>query len=212
MADVSPLQPFIISLFAFILVSINTLLDVYTRLIALGTSEDNLSRPRLAWSYFSASFTYLLKVVIALFVLFAIVSLIGIIMASIFSIVSSGSKLKEGSSKDEILGSIITDIRHRANLTIKYNIDYFFSYILTKEAFIGFLVVFPIYMFIFMCAFALSVYQPTLPSMVSEEGPKKSVIMSTLHRYIYYMFVIYVISVILFVVYTQVMGMFAKPQ
>lgn len=208
----NPMQPFVISLLAFVLVSINTLLDLYNRLIELGTSDDNLSRTRLSWSYFSASFTYILKVLVALFVMFAMVTLIAVIMTSIFSLVSSGNKLKQGSSKDEIIGAIIADARQRATLAVKYNIEYLFSYVLTREAFTGFLIVLPLYMFIFMAAFALSIYRPTLPSVAQEEGPKKSIIMSTLHQYIYYLFVIYVFGVIIFVLYTYAMKYMMSPQ
>lgn len=203
------LDPYAISLMLFILVTINTCVDLNFRLIEMGTTVNNVSRGRLLWFYFSASYTYILKTIIALFVIFALITVtVVIIVAIIYIIKSAGSVMSKGNSKDQILSNLSQGIIGAISKYAKFNIEFVFKFLMNSDALIGFFVILPMFMLVFMAAFAFSLYQPTtaITSDNPDDGPKKSMVMATYHHYLYYIFAVFVTGVILFVVYQNIMG------
>lgn len=202
----NPLDHYVVSLITFLLVTINSCIDLNGRLIELGSAVDNVSRGRLIWFYFSATFSYIQKTIIGMFVIFVLITLIIVIIIGIFSIIKSGGQLKKGASKDDVMQKMTSEIFAAISKYVKSNIEYIFTYLITMDAFIGFFVIFPLFMFIFITAYALSVYQPTVAEVSEDEGPKKSLVMSTVHYFLYYLFVCYLGGVILFVIYNYFMS------
>lgn len=195
-----------ISLATFILVTINSCIDLNFRLMELGSAVDNVSRGRLIWFYFSATFSYILKTIIGMFVVFILITVIIVIIIGIFSIIKSGGQLKKGVSKDDVMQKMTSEIFAAISKYVRFNIDYIFASIMNQDAFIGLFIVFPLFMFIFISAFAMSVYQPTIAAVSDDDdGPKKSIVMTTYHHYLYYLFVSYLFGVILFIIYNHYM-------
>lgn len=201
----NPLDPYTISLVTFILVTINSCIDLNYRLLELGSAVDNVSRGRLIWFYFSATFSYIQRTIIGMFVIFVLITLIVVIIIGIFSIIKSGGQLKKGASKDDVMQQMTTEIFAAISKYVKFNIDYIFTYLINMDAFIGFFVILPLFMFLFITAFALSVYQPTIAALAEDEGPKKSIVMATYHHYLYYIFIAYLSGIIFFVIYNYFM-------
>jgi hypothetical protein len=109
----------------------------------------------------------------------------------------------KGKSKEDVLKTMQTGIIAAISKYMKSNIEYIYTFVIDMNALMGFLIVFPIFMLILISAFALSVYQPTMasPTTDDEDGPKNSVVMTTLHHYLYYLFVVSLIGVAMFVIY-----------
>jgi hypothetical protein len=109
----------------------------------------------------------------------------------------------KGKSKEDVLKTMQTGIIAAISKYMKSNIEYIYTFVIDMNALMGFLIVFPIFMLILISAFAFSVYQPTMasPTTDDEDGPKNSVVMTTLHHYLYYLFVVSLIGVAMFVIY-----------
>lgn len=201
------LDSYAISLAVFLLVTINVCIDQNYRLLELGAAVDNVSRGRLIWFYFSATFLYLFFTILALFLIFALITVIIVVIIGIISIVKSGGEMNKGASKDEILKNMSAGIIKAISKYVKSNIEYIYSFLVDTNALIGFLVIFPIFVLIFILAFALSIYQPTTTtSTEDDESSPKSLVMKTLHHYLYYLFVVFLLGCILFVVYQHFMS------
>lgn len=200
----NPLDPYTISLVTFILVTINSCIDINYRLIELGSMVDNVSRGRLMWFYFSATFSYIQRTIIGMFVVFVLITVIIVIVIGIFSIVKSGSQIKNGKSKDDIMQTMTSDVFAAVSKYVRFTLDYIFKYLANMDSFICFFVIFPIFILILITAFALSVYQPT--SAIESDSSKKNVIMTTLHHYLYFLFVSCLLSIIIFVMYHYIVS------
>ena len=126
-----------------------------------------------------------------------------VVIIGIFSIIKGNSSLMKGKSKEDVLKTMQTGIIAAISKYMKSNIEYIYTFVIDMNALMGFLIVFPIFMLILISAFALSVYQPTMasPTTDDEDGPKNSVVMTTLHHYLYYLFVVSLIGVAMFVIY-----------
>lgn len=206
------LDPYTVSVITFCLVTINALIEVNYRLIELGAAVNNVSRGRLIWFYFSATFSYLIRTVLGMFVIFVLITIIIVVIIGIFSIVKSSGELQKGTSKDDILKNMSALIIAAISKYVKIVIDLIYTFLVDKDALIGFLVVFPIFILIFIMAYGLTLYQPvasaTSPdNQDGEGGNNKSASMMTFHHYLYFLFVVFLIGTILFILYQHFMDL-----
>uniref|UniRef100_A0A6C0BGI5 Uncharacterized protein n=1 Tax=viral metagenome TaxID=1070528 RepID=A0A6C0BGI5_9ZZZZ len=199
-------DPYTISLLLFTLVTINACIDVNTRLIELGSLNTYISRGRLMWYYFTATFSYILKTIVALFVIFCMISIIIVIIVGILSMIKSGAEISsnKATSKDAIMGAMKATINAAITKYVRGNIDYMYTYLLNSRAIIIYFIIFPIFMLVLMTAFATSIYQPAVVNTDDEENASSTSLTTlTTHHYLYFMFVVFVMSMIIFIVYDK---------
>lgn len=198
------IDPYMVSMFIFILMTINTCVDLNTRLIELGSTTNNITPQRLMWYYFSSTYSYIIKTIVSIFVIFALLTVIVVIIVAMFYLWKSGSTAKKGGGSADILktikGGIIDAITHY----IKANVDFMYMFVMDPRAILSFFIIFPLFMFLFMNAFSLTIYKPTNVDD-EEEAMKKNSIMITTHHYLYYLFVVFVIGFIIYVIYEHFM-------
>lgn len=206
------LDPYMVSLITFCLVTINTLIEVNYRLIELGAAVNDVSRGRLIWFYFSATFSYIVRTVLGMFVIFVLITVIIVVIIGIFSIVKSSGELQKGTSKEDVLKNMSSVIIKAISKYIKIVIDLIYTFLVDKDALIGFLVIFPVFMLIFMFAYGMSLYQPvSSPSSPDNEdgeaGNNKSSTMITFHHYLYFLFVVFLMGTVCFILYQHYMDL-----
>lgn len=197
------LDPFFISMFLFVLVSINMLVEVNDRLRTLGAANDGVSRGRLLWFYFSAVYSYLLRCLIALFTIFILITVIIVIIIGIFHLMKGVKDfINKGESREEVMKKAMGALFATISKYVKGNIDYVYKFVMTSKVLGAFLVALPLFMLIFMIGYACTYYQPisTVPPDVPESELPVGY-MNTNHQFLFYLLSMFIFGMIFYVIY-----------
>jgi hypothetical protein len=199
------IDPYLISMLVFILVSVNTCVDLNTRLIELGSTTNNISKTRLMWYYFSATYSYIIKTIVGIFVIFALITVITVLIVFMFYLFKTASAAKKGGGSADIMKNIKGSIIDAIMFYIKGNVNFMYMFATDPRAILSFFIIFPLFMFLFMNAFSMTVYKPTNVDN-EEEAMQKNAIMITTHHYLYYLFVVFLMGFIIYVIYEHMMA------
>lgn len=185
------------SFILFIFISLNTCVDLNQTVLHSINLIDNVSKPQFAWTYISLAFTYLIKVILSTFIIFALLSIFTIILTGSIKII--GGVISTGNSKDAIVDGIKKSVMGYIQKYTMANIHYMFDFIKEPQSLISFLIILPLFMMLMMIAFTMTVYIPSKHYLDSEDTIKKDKILQTYHHYVYFVFSGCIIGIIIYI-------------
>lgn len=198
----------IISFIFFILFYIAQTLEFNNILQDFGLSDTVISKAKMIYVYLSGYFIFIVKFFIAFLVFVLLMAVITLILVAFINVIindTSSSFLKNATAEQIYVNSkraFFTKLSEGLRSTGKYLL----LFVALKQFFMIYLVVIPIFLFIFYLLFALTIYKPSS----IEEDTNKERIMSTNHAYFFYLFIsISIVALIyLFVTYAKGYGKF----
>ena len=198
------LDPYLISVIIFFFVSLNIISEVNTRLIELQAGAGNVTKVRLVWIYSSAAYSYIIKMFLAIFVIFGLLTVFTVLLVATMYVIRGGST--NGSSQSEITSNIKSSIMTAIQNSAMGNVQYMYKYLLDKQALLIYFFILPLIMFMISFAFAITIYKPSISFIDEDDTPKQSIIMETFHHYLFYIFVSCIIGVSIYLLYNKGLG------
>jgi hypothetical protein len=220
-ATESFIDPFSTSYLLYMLVSINTLVDIHFRLLELGAANLNVSKARFFWYYFSSAYSYFIRTIFGMLILVLLVCLVTAIITAMFKLFSAEREVSKQMKENNISGAkaimenvtggfletILAQMKKTANhimniYTVQSGNPFMtpFKIYNLPDVIKMFVIVLPIFMFSMMASYAISFYTPIVRP---DEETKKSSVMSTNHHLVYFMFVMFIVTLLGIVIYSH---------
>ena len=207
-----PLDPFATSILLYVLVSINSLVDMHFRLLTLGAANLNVSKARLFWYYFSSSFSYFIHTILGMLILILLVCLVTVIITAIIQLFAADREVAGGAAEymKAVGGGVMNIVLQRMITVSDYIMNVYtvktgnlfmkpFNLYKLPDIIKMFIIVVPIFMFSMMGSYTISFYKPIIRQ---DEETKKSSVMSTTHHYIFFLLVLFIVTFIGIFIYT----------
>lgn len=195
------LNPYIISFIIFIFVSLNVLHELNNTIQQIQINTHNVSRLMFIWNYTSIAYRYILNMFLAIFVVFALLTVCTILLVITFYCIKGVSH--KGDSHSEITDNIKMTITENIKKYIMMNVWYMYTFLFNTEAIIAFCLLLPLIMFVFSLGFAITIYKPSDKYLDDDDLSKKTRIMETFHHIFYYVFVGVLISISFYLLYDK---------
>lgn len=189
--------PVLVSIALFALQTVLALMDTNTYIKDMGIIDTVISKGKFLYSYVAGFYTYFIKLTVQLFSLFVLVSVIRVVVVTVFNILRPLPGGAMGKAAEEFQSSMFAKIKE----ALKSNILWLLGIYLIDRFLASFAIFGPVLLFFAIMGFSLIMYYPKGIQPLMDEGEDESAvqILNTYHHHMMFFISLVVTALILYI-------------